>query len=382
MMRIASVAKVTPLVVAPLALPPPIDGQTLINASVVQRLKHMDVRLKVVNTSPRSHRRTIFYHLRRIGRVCPIPFVLGINAWRAKRYLYTVVEPGHGMAYNFFIVAFARLFGYELFLHHHASSYAKVHDGRFSALCTLAGKGAIHITLCEQMAQDLTNLYRSCTQAIVAHNASHIRDPGTRECSCRCRVLTIGFLANLSLEKGLDTVLQSFEAIRAHGIEARLLLAGPILDKRARALIREARAKLGEAIIELGTVSGESKEAFFEAIDLFFFPSRYRFEAQPLVILESLSHGAAVLATRHGYVAEIVEPLGTATEATNFVAFAVEFASAWSRDPDFAAFHRRAARWRFIELVELSRRQNLRLLGLLTGIQGSTSPVSDSSDLG
>ena len=62
-------------------------------------------------------------------------------------------------------------------------------------------------------------------------------------------------------------------------------------------MISEARAKFGEAIVELGPVAGAAKQRFFETIDIFFFPSRYRMEAQPLVMLEALSYGVATLAT-------------------------------------------------------------------------------------
>jgi glycosyltransferase involved in cell wall biosynthesis len=137
------------------------------------------------------------------------------------------------------------------------------------------------------------------------------------------------------------------------------------MDERARALIAEARARYGEAIVELGAVSGVTKEAFFRAIDLFFFPSRYRFEAQPLVVLEALSYGAATLVTRQGYSGELVEPLGTATESFEFTKFALEFVRAWSEDADFAARQRKAARARFVELAEVSRRQSDRLLSVL-----------------
>lgn len=363
-MKIEDKGRDCPFVVASLALPPPINGQTMINASVVHRMKQIDVKLKLIDTSPRSHHRTILYHLRRMAIVSSIPFVLGVNAWRGRRGLYTVAESGHGIFYNLVVVGFARLFGYRVFLHHHASSYTKFYERRFAALCVVAGKRAVHIALSEQMSRDLIALY-NVEQTVVAHNAGHIRDPGERPGAPATSDLTIGFLSNLSLEKGLDTVLQSFAAILADGLKPRLLLAGPIIDERARALVKEAQAKYGDAIIELGPVSGDAKEAFFRAIDLFFFPSRYRHEAQPLVVLEALSYGAATLVTRQGYSGEIVEPLGTATEASDFVIFAVEFVRAWSRDPDFAAHQRRAARARFLELAEASRYQNDRLFSLL-----------------
>ena len=123
-----------------------------------------------------------------------------------------MIESGLGIFYNLVVVASARLFGYALFLHHHTSNYAKVYDKRFAALCTIAGKQSLHIALSEKMARG-RELYGVMT--IVAHNACHIQDPGMRPDLPSASELTIGFLSNLSLEKGMDTVLLSFEAIRA-----------------------------------------------------------------------------------------------------------------------------------------------------------------------
>jgi glycosyltransferase involved in cell wall biosynthesis len=89
--------------------------------------------------------------------------------------------------------------------------------------------------------------------------------------------------------------------------------------------MNQARAKFGDAIVEYGSVTGAAKDAFFKSIDVFLFPSRYQYEAQPLVTLEALSYGVSALTTRHGYSAEIVDRLGTATDVTEFVDFAREF---------------------------------------------------------
>jgi glycosyltransferase involved in cell wall biosynthesis len=355
------------LVVASLTLPPPINGQALVNACIATRLTQSPGRVRLINSSPKSSYRTIRYHFRRMVAVMVTLFVLAANARDARRRLYSVVEPGPGMLYNLLVVPVARLFGYTLFLHHHASSYTKTRDRRFALLCGIAGRETTHIALSDEMAQDLQALYRSCRRVIVAHNASHVFDPGGYTVLHRERIFTLGYLSNLSLEKGLDDVLRSYDAIRAAGLNARLVLAGPVGDASARDLIEKTNRKFGDAIVELGPVSGAAKHAFFEEIDVFLFPSRYRYEAQPLVVLEALSYGVPALVTRHGYVAEIVGPLNTATDASTFVVFATTFAEAWMRDPNFAATQRSAARARFEKLAEISRHQTSQLLSLLKG---------------
>ena len=203
-LKIESAAQSVPIVVASVALPPPTTGQTTINLSLVQWLEKLDVKLRLIDTSPRSHYRTVFYHLRRIAAVSRTPLILLAHGWRKSRKLYTVIESGLGIFYNFITVAFARLLGYMVFLHHHTSNYAKAYDRRFATLCAISGKRAMHIALSEEMARDLRKLYG--VQTVVAHNASHIMDPGTPKPRANGSELTIGFLSNISIEKGVDTV--------------------------------------------------------------------------------------------------------------------------------------------------------------------------------
>ncbi|WP_363349456.1 glycosyltransferase [Methylocystis echinoides] len=276
------------------------------------------------------------------------------------------------MFYNFLTVTFARLFGYKLFLHHHASSYIKSYDLRFATLCRLAGERSLHIVLSEQMAKDLKLHYNSA-QTVVAHNASHILACEKHERIDKNGMLTMGFLSNLTIEKGLDTVLDAFESIYSDGLDAQLLLAGPIVDERAHALIAAARLKFGDALIELGSVSGEAKDRFFSSIDLFLFPSRYRFEAQPLVILEALSHGVAVLATDHGYIQEIISPLGTGVGASDFISFTDRYVREWTRDETFRCSQRAAARCRFLELANEAKCQEISLYQLIAGDQSTSA---------
>lgn len=352
-----------PFVVASVALPPPVNGQALVNAGVIDDLKK-SCDLRIINTSPKSNARSVRYHVRRLVSVLKVPAVLLFNLVRPKRTLYTVVEPGHGMYYNAFILLFARLFRYKVFLHHHASSYTLRYDWRFNALCVLAGSNAVHIALSNQMLLDLRRHYPFCKRVIVAHNASRIVDPRYVSRVRQDDGITIGFLSNLSLEKGLDTVLQCFEDVRRSVVMTKLVLAGPTVDVAARLLLDKARSKYGSALEEMGSVSLEKKDSFFRSIDLFLFPSRYRFEAQPLVILEALSYGIPVVAIRHGYAAEIVEVLGTAVAPSDFVSFSTKFALSLSVNGSFAQRQKNAARARFEELKELSKHQNEDMLRL------------------
>lgn len=346
-----------PVVIAIIALPPPLNGQTIVNEKMISFLAGT-VDLKTINTSPKSHARSLAYHLRRIAAISKLPFTLFANVFASNRHLYTVIEPGYGIAYNFIAVVSAKVLGYRLVLHHHASSYSKQFSTRFNILATLAGQNAVHVALSDRMAGDMTKLYRSCKRMLVLNNAGVIpnADPNLGKRMDRL-ALTLGFISNLSLDKGLDTVIRVFEQIRIRDNRVRLALAGPIVDEDARQLLDTVRERYGPDLIEFGPVSGKRKDEFFNRIDLFLFPSRYRFEAQPLVILEALSYGIPVITTRQGYADEIVAPLHTAVDHNDFSAFANQYADRLATDLAFAHTERAAARARFDELAEVSAAQ-------------------------
>ena len=88
------------LVVAPLALPPPVNGQALVNASIATMLTQGPGRVRLINISPKFFQRTIRYHLRRMAAITVTLFVLVANMRHARRRLYSVVEPGQGMLYS------------------------------------------------------------------------------------------------------------------------------------------------------------------------------------------------------------------------------------------------------------------------------------------
>src|ERR1700685_4686748 len=98
------------LVVASLTLPPPVNGQALVNANIATRLTETPGRVKLINISPKSSHRTIRYHFRPTVAITGTLFTLAAHTRHPRRRLYSVVEPGPGMLYNFLVVPVARFF--------------------------------------------------------------------------------------------------------------------------------------------------------------------------------------------------------------------------------------------------------------------------------
>jgi glycosyltransferase involved in cell wall biosynthesis len=205
------------------------------------------------------------------------------------------------------------------------------------------------------MASDLTIKYR-LRRVVIVHNVHYVHDPGRLVARLE-RPISCGFLSNLSLEKGLDTFVTTMHAIRSQGMDVKIVLAGPATDSAARQLIVDAKAKFGQALTVLGAVSGETKEAFFRAIDVFFLPSRYRYEAQPMVLIEAMSYGVPVVATNHGYCRELIGNGGVCSDCTDYSDEALSFLRRLASNETFREEMIERARGRYDELKSLTRQQ-------------------------
>lgn len=325
------------------ALPPPTHGQAVVNQRVVKSVLALCPDSKVVNTSPGSLARNLGYHLRRLKLFIfdVVPAILRMKSGT----IYHVIEPGLGMTYNFLVISLSRLVGLRMILHHHSALYTRAFNLRFSLLSRIAGVKAIHVALDEQMAQDLRAQYPFVQTVIVLHNASHIDRPELIEPSLR--TLTCGFMSNLTREKGLDIFLDCLRSIRQSGTTVQAVLAGPPASADAARLVVGAETEFGSLLTFMGQVEGTSKDAFFRSIDVFLFPTRYKLEAQPLVVLEALSYGVPVVVSDQGYCAELVGPAGVRAPIHEFEEKAVSFIKQCCRDPAYLEQMRTEARSRY-----------------------------------
>ena len=72
-------------------------------------------------------------------------------------------------------------------------------------------------------------------------------------------------------------------------------------------LVREALKKYPDSINYRGPVHGSNKKEFFNDIHIMLFPSRYKNEAQPLVVFEALSYGVPVICFNRGCIENMVD---------------------------------------------------------------------------
>ena len=296
----------TVVVVGP--FPPPVHGAARVTAAVTDLLRAAGANIRVVDTGVvasgwRYHRHRLLAHVRAAWLTTRVP---------AGSAVYLGGAGGLGLWYQLAVVAAARLRRLKVVFHHHSSQYLSERSTAMSLMSRLAGPHAVHVTLSTTMSRRLKQLYPSAGQTLQLSNAAFVDAgrPVTARPADNAPTLVVGHLSNLSRAKGLDEVLAAYGALHAGGVDVNLLLAGPVADAMDRRLVEHAvEASLGR-ITWVGALLPDEVPGFLAQLDVFLFPSRYRHEAEPLVVLEAASVGVPTVAFDVGSLHELVGQLG------------------------------------------------------------------------
>ena len=281
--------------------PPPVHGASLMTERVAQGLTARSIGFAVGNTSPNAAAGGIRYHLNRMRGY------LGCCAQIARRArdgrpnaLYLSLSGGLGLLYDLLLVACARLKRWDVIFHHHSFGYVNRPSRILSLIVRVAGREQRHVALCSAMAMGLQRVYGSSLQVQVVSNLVFMEMATPKEASGR-PLRTLGFISNISFEKGIDRFLDLLDALKAAGSQVRGLVAGPFVDSRVQAYFERRASECGN-VTYVGPVYGPEKDKFFSAIDLLVFPTRYENEAEPLVLFEAQGAGIMVAASWRGCI--------------------------------------------------------------------------------
>ena len=113
------------------------------------------------------------------------------------------------------------------------------------------------------------------------------------------RPLQILYFANLYPGKGWDELICAAERLRERESPPPLWIrvAGEVPETIRRSLLQRAErlTASGLRVEVLGITAGAAKLAEFRSADVFVYPSSYRYEGQPLVLLEAMAAGLPII---------------------------------------------------------------------------------------
>jgi glycosyltransferase involved in cell wall biosynthesis len=338
-----------------------VHGFSTINERMLCELRQKDV-VRVFDRAPGRGGL-----LARLGRELAGLARFGLALGRDRSpSLYLGLSGGPGQVVDALYLFLARLGCRQRVIHHHSYAYLS-QPSPLTRLC-LAGAGpALHVVLCRDMAERLSQSYGIPEDRIlVLSNVVFMEEarpahPGERP------ALRLGFLSHVTEAKGVFRFLEIVRLLQTQGLPVEGLVAGPVDPGLQDRFDRELAATPGAR--HLGPVYGEEKQAFLRGLDALVFPTRYRNEAEPVVVLEALREGVPVLSTRRGCIAAQLE--GQLLPALPEEGFELEAANRLQRlwlDPGHRAEARRKAIQGFHALRE---RHRATLEGVLTRFQGA-----------
>lgn len=304
--------------------PPPVHGFAEITRALAAQLEASPGVMRVNTASALKpallrHIAQILRNLRAGGQVVRAPA-------RGQHQLSLGCNAGWGLLYTLFHAALARGAGLNVALHHHSYAYINRRTKLMALLCRIGGPRLTHVFLAEAMRESFCALYGDGLQTAILPNAIFVPAGGEKPPAPAPggRPITLGLLSNLDADKGLHDFVATARLLHrdASANRLRMVLAGPIRSESDKELVMTAQAE--GVLTWLGPLYGADKRRFFDALDIFLFPTRYRHEAQPTVIYEALASGVAVIAFDRGAIRDQVQDCLAVVPAEDDFAAAVQ----------------------------------------------------------
>jgi len=218
--------------------------------------------------------------------------------------IYIGLSGGLGQIYDLFFITVGTLFNSNIYIHHHSFAYLNKKSIITSLIIKSSKNSATHIVLCDAMKEKLS-LYNENIIIEVLSNAAFLKTQNLNIIKSSSKFTTIGFLSNISFEKGIKEYFEVMRELTIKGYNVKGYVAGQIVDLKSKKYLSTNLTKLRQ-ICYIGKIEALEKEKFFDKIDILLMPTKYKNEAEPLVIHEAMSHGVAVIAGNRGCISNIV----------------------------------------------------------------------------
>ncbi len=341
-------------------LPPPIHGMSSINLALLT-LCRKGSKVDCINTVPSYFSSSLFgskfwFLVKIIHTLYCYLLLLIFSSKDSSGLAYRSVNGGFGQLFDVIYFFILRAFKYKIYVHHHSFKYLSKGTHIFSFLIRILGKNSIHIVLGEGMKNRLVEVYGVHEDRIlVLSNTAFFCCKDKRLRITDNTFLEIGYLSNITFEKGINEVLSLFKELKVKGVKFKGIIAGPVLESEVSKAIDDF-VNVSLDVEYIGEVYGEKKDSFFKSLDVLVFPSQYENEAEPLVLYEAANYGALLIGSQQGCMKETLKSLhGYSFPIGNeWVSNAVNTISSEKKIKSFSHAKRVEREKKFIDIVNHS----------------------------
>lgn len=351
--------------------PPPVHGMAWLNHAMREHMGTMNLEVSTIDLSASSLDRGWFARSTKWKKVLR---GLAQYAWLVfqskTETLYLSLSGGYGQIFELLFVLIARVSKNRIVIHHHSFAYLIRRKVLTSLVCRCAGSRVLHISGCSTMSRKLQELYEVKNVEALS-NAALVWLHFPRSGSTRRALRTIGFMGNISFEKGIAEFLDVAELLNKSGMPIRIVIAGPFQDLALENFVRDRLRSLPTAEY-VGATYGSAKYAYFSNIDVLLFPSKYDNETDPVTVYEAMASGVPVIAWDRGCLANVIAP-GSGVligRDKDFVTAAYSHIREWQASDSTFGTVSNAAKQRFEDMAAEYIPVLNRVVSLVAGIPG------------
>jgi glycosyltransferase involved in cell wall biosynthesis len=293
--------------------PPPIHGGSLMNSFVAKSTKlNSQFAIRTINTAPpqpledagRFSIGKLFGTIALLARIS-----VALMRFRPRVVYLTPAPTGFAFYRDLAVVLLVRAASLRRVLHIHGQGFApNTSMPRWRrTLVRLMFNGSSVILLSPRLAQEYSSFIAKDLIYIVRNG---IPDPFPNGVNISERAVPprVLFIGNLIESKGPIVLLQALAELKREGQIFGADVVGAWYPPLTQSVFikRLQDLKLMDIVKLHGPVYGEKKYKLLSDASIFAFPTFYPNEAFPLVILEAMAAGLAVISTRHGGIPDMI----------------------------------------------------------------------------
>jgi glycosyltransferase involved in cell wall biosynthesis len=278
-------------------VPPPTHGSTIMTSQLIEALTSLGFEPVLIDRRfSRSIDEVGRFSVRKVASALWLVCRAIANLARHRRaplVLFATTRP-MSLAVDAAIALVARTFRIEVIAYVHTVGFADMRGPSSGLARMVLGRARVVVVLADALRADVAPYATAIT---VLPNAV----PDARV--TQRRVADLAFVSNFVPGKGIDDFIQL-----AGDLES---VTGTVVGAESYAgQTEEIRARVPRGVRVVGTLSNAEARDVVGSHRLLVFPSTYKYEAQPLAIIEALAAGTPCVAYDVGGVHELVAECG------------------------------------------------------------------------